>query len=64
VKGQIEKALEIACVLRRYTVEAEIERDDFDRLLKDLNAILLPEQISEGMNQTEGMTIEALLERI
>ena len=64
VEGQPEKALEIALILRRYSIEAQIERDDFDGLLMDLNANLPPEQISTMVNHTEGMMIEALLDQI
>ena len=64
LEGQIEKAFETMLVLQQYPVEYKFAQDDAVHLSADLQANLSPQQILITEEQTNGMTIEALLDQI
>lgn len=63
-EGQQEPALEIALVLKKYSVDPKIARDEYSKLLADLQTRLSPKQIDAATERTEGMGIESLLIQI
>jgi predicted ATPase/DNA-binding XRE family transcriptional regulator len=63
-EGQPEKAFEIALVLQQYSVESKVVRDDYKRLLADLQARFSPQQVDTIVKQIEDKGIETLLIRI
>jgi tetratricopeptide (TPR) repeat protein len=64
LEGQPEKALEMALILRHYSVEFKVIQDDSISLLEELQTRLTPQQVESAMDRTEGVEIESLLESI
>jgi tetratricopeptide (TPR) repeat protein len=63
VEGQIEKAVEMAAVLGKYSVESKVVQDDQARLLEELKARLSPQQIEAAISQARERSIESLLDQ-
>ena len=63
-EGQPEPAFEIVLVLKQYSVESKVVRDDYRKLLADLETRLSPKQIDAVVKRTEGKGIESLLIQI
>jgi predicted ATPase/DNA-binding XRE family transcriptional regulator/Tfp pilus assembly protein PilF len=63
-EDQTERAYEMALILQRYSVDSKVVQDDYVHLLADLQARLSPQQIQAAIDQTEGSSIETLLDLI
>jgi predicted ATPase/transcriptional regulator with XRE-family HTH domain/tetratricopeptide (TPR) repeat protein len=64
IEGQTERALEMALVLRQYSVEVKVAQDDGAGLMVDLQDRLSPEQVAMAADRIEDRTIESLLDII
>jgi len=63
LEGQPEKALEMVLILQQYSVEPRVIRDDYDRLLVELQSMLEPQQVEETMERVKRMEVDSLLDQ-
>jgi predicted ATPase/transcriptional regulator with XRE-family HTH domain/Tfp pilus assembly protein PilF len=63
-EDQLERAYEMALVLQRYSVDSKVVQNDYAQLLADLQTRLAPQQIQAAIDQTEGHSIDTLLDLI
>ena len=64
VEGKPEKALEMALILRQYSVEIKVVQDDGNHLMDDLLERFSQEQIDAFEGRIEGHTIESLVDQV
>ena len=60
--GRLERALEMAVVVERYTVEVKGAQDDGITLLSDVLSGFSPDQYASACDRMRGRTLESLLD--